>query len=60
MYSDDALTKPACKLDCLPSHLSADALTEPVLMLGPSLQSLGLPSEVPTLSVRALLAQFSL
>ena len=30
------------------------------VLLGPSLQSLGLPSEVPTLSARALLAQFSL
>ena len=30
MYSADALTEPACKLDCLPSHLSTDALTEPI------------------------------
>ena len=31
-----------------------------MIMLGPSLQSLELPSEAPTLSTRALLAQFSL
>ena len=31
-----------------------------LLVLGPSLQSVGLLSEVPTLSARALLAQFLL
>ena len=31
MYSANAFTEPACKLDCLPSHRSTDALTELVL-----------------------------
>ena len=33
VYSADALIEPACKLDCLPSHLSTDALIEPVLTI---------------------------